>query len=247
MDPWSPEWFLRSAEQTRPCDQRNDRLAEFPPPQVRDLEPQDRVSKRVPVELGAGLRQRGAHGVSVQILDLSTHGFRASTHLVLHEGCRRLAAPAGPRSLAGQGRLGERLYHRLRVRTAASPRRARDDRQQVATTPEPACRHRLATGFDPIRILQNPVLSHPSRRGGTTYGIGFPILFAAGRGRAAQSQFRRHRRPPPPAIANSPPCSPPRPPSASAWTCSASCARVRMRSPERGRQVSRGDGAAGED
>jgi hypothetical protein len=36
--------------------------------------------------LGAGLRQRGAHAVTVQIVDLSTEGFRAATHLELIEG-----------------------------------------------------------------------------------------------------------------------------------------------------------------
>jgi len=45
-----------------------------------------RNAERTHVELGAGLRQRGASGVSVQILDLSTHGFRASTHLDLEKG-----------------------------------------------------------------------------------------------------------------------------------------------------------------
>lgn len=45
-----------------------------------------RNSERKRVEIGAGLRQRGASGVSVQILDLSTHGFRASTHLDLQKG-----------------------------------------------------------------------------------------------------------------------------------------------------------------
>lgn len=45
-----------------------------------------RKAPRCHVELGAGLRQRGASGVSVQILDLSTHGFRASTHLDLPIG-----------------------------------------------------------------------------------------------------------------------------------------------------------------
>jgi hypothetical protein len=33
--------------------------------------------ERTHVEIGAGLRQRGASGVTVRILDLSTHGFRA--------------------------------------------------------------------------------------------------------------------------------------------------------------------------
>lgn len=45
-----------------------------------------RKSERVPIELGAGLRQRGGSGVSIQIVDLSISGFRASTHLCLHPG-----------------------------------------------------------------------------------------------------------------------------------------------------------------
>lgn len=45
-----------------------------------------RKSERVPIELGAGLRQRGGTGVAIQILDLSTDGFRATTHLNLAKG-----------------------------------------------------------------------------------------------------------------------------------------------------------------
>jgi PilZ domain len=45
-----------------------------------------RKSDRVPVDLGAGLRQRGASGVAIRVVDLSTHGFRAATHLELCEG-----------------------------------------------------------------------------------------------------------------------------------------------------------------
>ena len=45
-----------------------------------------RKAERCGVDIGAGLRQRGASGVTVQILDLSTHGFRASTHLDLQQG-----------------------------------------------------------------------------------------------------------------------------------------------------------------
>ncbi|HWT11925.1 MAG TPA: PilZ domain-containing protein [Allosphingosinicella sp.] len=45
-----------------------------------------RRAERVTVELGAGLRQRGASGVSVQIMDLSTDGFRVATHLDLYPG-----------------------------------------------------------------------------------------------------------------------------------------------------------------
>lgn len=45
-----------------------------------------RRAERVPIEIGAGLRQRGGTGISVQIIDLSTEGFRAQTHLVLDKG-----------------------------------------------------------------------------------------------------------------------------------------------------------------
>ena len=45
-----------------------------------------RRSERVPLELGAGLRQRGGSGVSIEIVDLSVSGFRASTHLCLQPG-----------------------------------------------------------------------------------------------------------------------------------------------------------------
>ncbi|MEA3031636.1 MAG: hypothetical protein QOG13_2961 [Sphingomonadales bacterium] len=48
--------------------------------------PKGRAAERVPVELGAGLRQRGASGVSIQVMDLSTHGFRGATHLELQIG-----------------------------------------------------------------------------------------------------------------------------------------------------------------
>ena len=42
-----------------------------------------RRASRAEVAVGAGLRQRGASGVTIQLLDLSTNGFRAATHLVL--------------------------------------------------------------------------------------------------------------------------------------------------------------------
>jgi len=45
-----------------------------------------RNSQRLNVDMSAGLRQRGASGVSVRVLDLSTHGFRAATHLELAKG-----------------------------------------------------------------------------------------------------------------------------------------------------------------
>ncbi len=46
----------------------------------------ERGAERVNVSMPAALRQRGASGVSVQIADLSTKGFRATTHLQLQRG-----------------------------------------------------------------------------------------------------------------------------------------------------------------
>jgi len=51
-----------------------------------DEAPKSRASERVAIEIGAGLRQRGASGVSILVMDLSIHGFRASTHLQLAHG-----------------------------------------------------------------------------------------------------------------------------------------------------------------
>ncbi|MBV8685963.1 MAG: PilZ domain-containing protein [Alphaproteobacteria bacterium] len=45
-----------------------------------------RRAERREVVLGAGLRQRGAHAVTVQVVDLSVSGFRAATHLDLLPG-----------------------------------------------------------------------------------------------------------------------------------------------------------------
>ncbi|HEX2762842.1 MAG TPA: PilZ domain-containing protein [Allosphingosinicella sp.] len=45
-----------------------------------------RRAERQDVVLGAGLRQRGAHAVTIQVVDLSVTGFRAATHLQLMEG-----------------------------------------------------------------------------------------------------------------------------------------------------------------
>jgi hypothetical protein len=42
-----------------------------------------RRAARKDVVFGAGLRQRGAHAVTIQVVDLSTNGFRAATHLEL--------------------------------------------------------------------------------------------------------------------------------------------------------------------
>ena len=52
----------------------------------RPAQQKGRKSQRVALALGAGLRQRGGTGVAVEILDLSTDGFRASTHLALEPG-----------------------------------------------------------------------------------------------------------------------------------------------------------------
>src|SRR3546814_13895154 len=46
----------------------------------------ERRARRTKVSLDAGLRQRGASGVTVEMLDLSTHGFRVRTHLLLEPG-----------------------------------------------------------------------------------------------------------------------------------------------------------------
>lgn len=85
MDPWSPDWFLRPGEESGPAINGTIELAVADNP-ASESAPDGRVSERVAIDLDAGLRRRGAHGVSVQILDLSTHGFRAATHLDLYEG-----------------------------------------------------------------------------------------------------------------------------------------------------------------
>lgn len=46
----------------------------------------NRKAERTPVSFGAALRQRGASGITVQITDLSTDGFRVATHLQLVVG-----------------------------------------------------------------------------------------------------------------------------------------------------------------
>lgn len=48
--------------------------------------PRGRRADRIAVEIGAGLRQRGAAGVTAQVADLSTDGFRCTTHLDLNIG-----------------------------------------------------------------------------------------------------------------------------------------------------------------
>jgi hypothetical protein len=61
-----------------------------------------RRAERAEVILGAGLRQRGAHAVTIQIVDLSTHGFRAATHLDLMVGSDVWLKLPGLESLHGR-------------------------------------------------------------------------------------------------------------------------------------------------
>jgi hypothetical protein len=61
-----------------------------------------RRAGRADVVMGAALRQRGAHAVTVQILDLSTHGFRAATHLNLMVGSDIWLKLPGLESLHGR-------------------------------------------------------------------------------------------------------------------------------------------------
>lgn len=77
MDAYASGW----ASQEPSCDGIGAELGTAPGPAAPNRPA--RKSERVTVEMGAGLRQRGASGVSVQVMDLSTHGFRVATHLDL--------------------------------------------------------------------------------------------------------------------------------------------------------------------
>ena len=48
--------------------------------------PTGRRSQRIRMEIAAGLRQRGASSVTVEVMDLSTDGFRVLSHLDLQPG-----------------------------------------------------------------------------------------------------------------------------------------------------------------
>lgn len=61
-----------------------------------------RRAERQDVVLGAGLRQRGAHAVTIQVVDLSITGFRAATHLQLMEGSDVWLKLPGLESLHGR-------------------------------------------------------------------------------------------------------------------------------------------------
>ena len=75
MDAWGTQWQPESDGGTPFAAE----LSTSPPPKPR-------AAERVPVAFAAALRQRGASGVSVQIADLSTTGFRVATHLKLEPG-----------------------------------------------------------------------------------------------------------------------------------------------------------------
>lgn len=62
----------------------------------------ERRAKRAKAEVDAGLRQRGAGAVTVKIIDLSTSGFRASTHLELMPGTEVWLKLPGLESLASR-------------------------------------------------------------------------------------------------------------------------------------------------
>ena len=79
MDAWGSGWSNSNELEGLDCE-----LSITPSNAGRPV--RERKSQRAAVSLSAGLRQRGASGVSVRVLDLSPHGFRAATHLELAEG-----------------------------------------------------------------------------------------------------------------------------------------------------------------
>lgn len=88
MDGFAASWSHDEANSFAPfCGELS---TTCPAPSLKEAAPAaarpPRKAERVSVELGAALRQRGATGVSVQIMDLSVNGFRAATHLELERG-----------------------------------------------------------------------------------------------------------------------------------------------------------------
>ncbi|HEX8216722.1 MAG TPA: PilZ domain-containing protein [Allosphingosinicella sp.] len=81
MDSWGGHW--QPDEQS---DGQSGASAPFECELSTSPEPQPRIAPRLDVSFGAALRQRGASGVSVQVADLSTSGFRVATHLDLQPG-----------------------------------------------------------------------------------------------------------------------------------------------------------------
>jgi hypothetical protein len=82
MDAWGAHWQPGSDDASAAFDLE----IATPPPAAAAAPATARIAERVEVSFGAALRQRGASGVSVQIADLSTNGFRVATHLVLQAG-----------------------------------------------------------------------------------------------------------------------------------------------------------------
>ena len=80
MNAYSGQWYPASSAPSAPIQ------AELSTESGLAPQRKGRSADRVQIDLGAGLRQRGASGVSVQILDLSTDGFRVATHLDLAHG-----------------------------------------------------------------------------------------------------------------------------------------------------------------
>ncbi|HZF95908.1 MAG TPA: PilZ domain-containing protein [Allosphingosinicella sp.] len=80
MDAWGAHWQPGSDDASASFDLE----IATPPPTAAAATA--RIAERVEVSFGAALRQRGASGVSVQIADLSTNGFRVATHLELQSG-----------------------------------------------------------------------------------------------------------------------------------------------------------------
>jgi hypothetical protein len=85
MTGWNPAWPNASSE-TPAISGEISTGRDLPERDSPEERKKARNSERVPIEMDAGLRQRGGSGVSVQIMDLSTHGFRIETHLDLSEG-----------------------------------------------------------------------------------------------------------------------------------------------------------------
>ena len=82
MDAWGGQW----RPETDDAEHYSAELSTTAPVPTPAPSAKARVAERVEVSFGAALRQRGASGVSVQIADLSTNGFRVATHLELQPG-----------------------------------------------------------------------------------------------------------------------------------------------------------------
>ena len=83
MDAWGSRWEPESDGSHAPFDAE---ISTSAPAAEAPSSAKARSAERVEVSFGAALRQRGASGVSVQIADLSTNGFRVATHLQLEPG-----------------------------------------------------------------------------------------------------------------------------------------------------------------